>query len=68
MRFPRFTSRKSDERLSSHDETVFAEASELAHLRLQQCIADLRTRLAALNERGDPQDQEKINSDSRLLF
>ncbi len=42
MRLPRFPFRQKFEKSSKHDE-VFAEASELASLRLEQCIADLGT-------------------------
>ena len=52
MRFLGFRLRRKDERRSSHKETVFAEASELAQLGLEQGIAgglakDLRYRLPA---------------------
>lgn len=40
--FPQFSSRKKPEQLSKQDEVIFAEASELAQLRLEQCIADLQ--------------------------
>ena len=33
------------ERSEQHDEEVLAEASELAHLRLEQCMADQQSRL-----------------------
>lgn len=39
--FPHFPSRKKTPKLTRRDERVFAEASELARLRLEQCIADL---------------------------
>jgi hypothetical protein len=42
MKLPHFASRKKLDKLSKQDEEVFAEASELALLRLEQCIADLR--------------------------
>jgi hypothetical protein len=56
MRFPRFTPRKKDASLNSHKETVFAEASKLAQQRLEQCIADLHSRVAAMNQ-GDQLDE-----------
>jgi hypothetical protein len=39
--FPHFPSRQKTPKLTRRDERVFAEASELARLRLEQCIADL---------------------------
>ncbi len=42
MKLPHFASRKQFDKLSKQDEEVFAEATELARLRLEQCIADLR--------------------------
>jgi hypothetical protein len=42
MRLPNFLSIKKVEKLSRRDEKVFSEASALALLRLEQCIADLR--------------------------
>jgi hypothetical protein len=38
--FPQFSSRRKSHQLSQQDEAVFAEAKELAQLRLEQCIAD----------------------------
>jgi hypothetical protein len=54
MRFPQFKSRKRIGARSIQDETIFAEASELAQRRLKGCIADLQTRLAAMKETEDP--------------
>ena len=42
MKLPHFPSLKKIEKSRRQDEKVFAEASELALLRLEQCIADLR--------------------------
>ena len=42
MQLPRFFSIKRIHKLSKQDEKVFTEARELALLRLEQCIADLR--------------------------
>ena len=42
MRLPHFPWRKKVEALSRQDEKVFAEARELAILRLEQSVADLR--------------------------
>ena len=42
MKLPPFLSRKKIEAISKEDEQVFAEAKELALLRLEQSIADLR--------------------------
>jgi hypothetical protein len=40
MKLPRFPFRKKVQDFNKQDEKVFAEASELAQLRLEQCIAD----------------------------
>ena len=50
MKFPYFSSRKKMERLSREDEKIFAEARELAQLRLEQSIADLRVWVPAMND------------------
>jgi hypothetical protein len=50
MKLPYFSSRKKIERLSRQDEKVFAEASELAQLRLEQSIADLRVWVPTMND------------------
>ena len=50
MKLPYFSSRKKIEKLSREDEKVFAEASALAHLRLEQSIADLRVWIPAMND------------------
>jgi hypothetical protein len=42
MKLPQFPSRKNSQRPNKQDDEVFAEASELAMLRLEQCMADLR--------------------------
>ena len=42
MKLPHFPALKKIETSGRQDEKVFAEASELALLRLEQCIADLR--------------------------
>jgi len=41
MKFP-LSFRKKVQTTSGQDEAIFAEASELAQLRLEQCIADLQ--------------------------
>ena len=40
--FPHFPARQKTAKLTRHEQRVFAEASELAQLRLEQCIADLQ--------------------------
>lgn len=45
MRFPSFRSRQNIEGSSTSNERIFAEAVELAQLRLEQCIADLHDRI-----------------------
>ena len=42
MKLPQFPSRKNSQKPNKQDDEVFAEASELAVLRLEQCMADLR--------------------------
>jgi hypothetical protein len=42
MKLPHFLSIKRIEKLSKQDEKVFTEASELALLRLEQCVANVR--------------------------
>ena len=43
MKLPHLPARKNSlGKLSKQDEEVFAEAKELASLRLEQCIADLQ--------------------------
>jgi hypothetical protein len=48
--FPHFPSRKKTPKLTRREERVFAEASELARLRLEQCIADLHIWLPTTND------------------
>jgi len=48
--FPHFPSPKKTEKLTRQDERVFAEASELARLRLEQCIADLHIWRSTTND------------------
>jgi len=48
--FPSFPSRNMTAKLTRHDERVFAEAGELARLRLEQCIADLHIWLPTTND------------------
>lgn len=48
--FPQFSSRRKAEQLSKQDEVIFAEASELAQLRLEQCIADLQIWVPATSD------------------
>jgi hypothetical protein len=40
--FPHFPSRQKTANLTRQEERVFAEASQLVQLRLEQCIADLQ--------------------------
>ena len=54
MKFPPLRPRRNNEGLSKQDEIVFAEASELARLRLEQCIADLRIWLPKRHDSPDP--------------
>jgi hypothetical protein len=54
MKFSHLRPRRNDEGLSKRDETVFAEASELARLRLEQCIADLQIWVPKRHEAPEP--------------
>lgn len=54
MKFPQFAFRRKVQTLSRQDEKVFAEARELAQLRLEQCIADLEIWAPVINERLAP--------------
>lgn len=54
MKFPRL---RSPKRGTGSSERVFSEATELAQVRLQQCMADLHTRLAALDETENPSER-----------
>jgi hypothetical protein len=51
--FPRFPSRKKNAKSTRQEENVFTEASELAQLRLEQCIADLQAWLPTMNAKRD---------------
>ena len=48
MQLPHFLSLKRVQKLSEQDEKLFTEARELALLRLEQCIADLRNPVPAI--------------------
>jgi hypothetical protein len=67
MKFPYFSSRKKIERLSREDERVFAEASELAQLRLEQSIADLRVWIPAMNDTGDGRASRPLKKFTNLF-
>lgn len=61
MKLPQLSSRtKSPEQLSKKDEEVFAEAKELASLRLEQCLADLRIFVPAI-QHGPRHPLKKIS-------
>jgi hypothetical protein len=47
---PHFPLRKKTTKFTKQDERLFAEASELAKLRLEQCIADLHMWLPTTND------------------
>jgi hypothetical protein len=68
MKLPHFLSRRKLGRLSKHDERVFAEASELATLRLEQCIADLRLSVPTTNDAIPPRDQPARGNVSFTAF
>jgi len=46
MKFPYFRYRKEMKSSTTQQERVFAEATELAHRRLEQCVTDLQARAA----------------------
>ena len=54
MKLPHFPSRKEFKQLSKQEEQVFAEARELALLRLEQCIADLRLSVSTMRDAMRP--------------
>lgn len=54
MQLPDFLSLKRIQKLSKQDEEVFTEARELALLRLEQCIDDLRIPAPAMKNRIGP--------------
>jgi hypothetical protein len=60
MKLPHFASRKKFDGLSKQDETVFAEASQLALLRLEQCLADLRISVPILRNSIPPRELQKM--------
>jgi len=52
--FPRFSIAQKDRKIDeARGRGDFAEASELAKLRLEQCIADLQIWLPTMNEKRD---------------
>lgn len=67
MKFPYFSSRKKIERLSREDEKIFAEARELAQLRLEQSIADLRVWVPAMNEMRDGRGSRPLKKYTNLF-
>jgi len=61
MKFP-LPFRKKAQTMTRQDEKIFAEARELAQLRLEQCIADLPIFSPALDDvpaRDEPRPLEK---------
>lgn len=51
MKLPHLPARKNSVgKLSKQDEEVFAQAKELASLRLEQCIADLRISIPTVKD------------------
>jgi hypothetical protein len=67
MKLPYFSSRKKIERLSRQDEKIFAEASELAQLRLEQSIADLRVWVPAMNDTQDARGPRPLKKLTNLF-
>lgn len=66
MKFPHFASRKKIG-LSKQDEAVFAEASELAQLRLEQSIADLRISVPTMNDTLEPRAVRPLRKFTNLF-
>jgi hypothetical protein len=67
MKFPHFASRKNTETLSKQDEKIFAEASELAQLRLEQTIADLRITAPTFNATSGPGRDRSLAKVTNLI-
>jgi hypothetical protein len=67
MKFPHFSSRKKIDALSKQDEKIFAEASVLAQLRLEQTIADLRITAPTLNATSAPGQDRPLRKVTTLL-
>lgn len=61
MKLPHFASRKKFDKLSKQDEEVFAEATQLALLRLEQCIADLRISIPIMRDANRPNGLESLS-------
>ena len=66
MKLPQFSFRKDPQKSAKQDDEVFAEASELAMLRLEQCMADSRIPLAQIEETTRPRGLHSLrkNADS----
>ena len=67
MKLPHFSSLKNFEKLTKRDEEVFAEASELAVLRLEQCIADLGISTPAMNDENRPRGLQPLKNVTNLF-
>jgi hypothetical protein len=67
MKLPRFPFRKKVQDLSKQDEKIFAEASELAQLRLEQCIADLDIWPPAIDHPLVPRGHRPLRKFSNLF-
>jgi len=68
MKLPHFRSRKKFEKSSKQDEEVFAEASELALLRLEQCIADLRISVPTMRDAIRPRGLQPLRNFTNLFY
>ena len=67
MKLPYFVSRKKVHDLSKHEEQVFAEASELALLRLEQCIADLQIPVPIMKDTIRPRGPQPLRKSTHLF-
>jgi len=71
MQLPHFLSVKSIRKFPKPDENVFTEARELALLRLEQCIADLRIPVPEMRNASQPRGNaftEKTHESHLPLF
>jgi len=67
MKFPHFGSRKKIGTLRGQEERSFAEASELAKVRLEQCIADLHVHAGTTQDIAGPGEPEILAKEIRQI-
>jgi len=66
MKFPQLRIGKKAQTMSRQDEEVFLEASQLARLRLEQCIADLEILAPAIDDMGVRRGSEPVGRFPKL--